>query len=489
MNLLNKRILVFTVCAVTTFLFVHLCPVRAEGGTLDVSKPIGRTYDPVKLPLNHDLIQSLFPGGQRPLVSELGLYRWERDRFVSIPFQVNQYEQGKIILDRRNINVEEHGGSYRKKSNLIEFSPAAQRRHLAAGDELVFLVEDIGRRLPHNNLFKQFTSGVELCITDPVNGEKGWTYLMKPGNAHRKFHKEKQPGDNLHHSLEEVRNTKGKVTKHLERIRARNFSIMFDITKSGSYKEFRVTEKGQGNNENLVIEFRSTAFARLKGIPWTFRLNPGRNLLVHMIGSAEGPVELQRVVYNKVVLPLLGEQEDMSLLTTSHYYPGYLYFIGRLKLPLWLKKFVKTLDSEMTTDFNRNAMGMTWYNSNNTEGILVDGRMSEAERRLNSDAYQWSLLVGDQGGWANIMNMKTEGMKAHMRLYFEDNASRKPHAIFGSTGYKITQVLEVPELVFSTYTFSVPRTFTPQDMQQLVDLVYHPIRVEVARRFKPLEGR
>ena len=483
MNLLIKRILVFTVFAGTVFPFFRLCPVRAEGGTLDALKSAGRIYDPVKLTLEHSLVQALFPAGQMPLVSELGLYRWEKDRFVGIPFQVNQYEQGKIILDRRNINVEEHGGSYRKKSNLIEFSSIPQRRYLAAGDELVFLAKDTGYRFPHNSHPKQFTRGVELCITDPVNGEKGWTYLMKPGNAYPKSHQERQPGDYLRHTLEEVRSTKGKVTKHLERIRARNFSIMFDITKSGSYKEFRVTEKGQGSNENLVIEFRSTALARLKGIPWTFRLNPGKNLLVHMIGSAEGPVELQRVVYNKVVLPLLGEQEDMSLLTTSHYYPGYLYFTGSLKLPRWLKRFVRSLDSEMTTDFNGNAMGMTWYNSNNTDGVLVDGRMSEAERRLNLDAYQWSLLVGDQGGWANMMNMKTEGMKAHMRLYYEDNAGREPRAVFGSTGYKITQVLEVPELAFNTYTFSVPRTFTPQDMQQLVNLVYYPLQVEAERFF------
>ncbi len=481
----------FNIKVLVLYLSVHfivtaltLFPAQAQDPVQGESKTIHRTYDAVRIKIGKPQIETLFDENKRRSISNLALYRLEQGKLVEVPFQINVYEEGAPVLDRVNRNVEFVEGTYKKKSDLIDFVSFENHRLLEEAGELVFIIKDTGDRIRKDTLPADFNKGIEVCLEDPVDGGKAWAYLLKDAKGGKEGKQRRRtPKDYVSHELQEVKNKKGKVIKNVEKIVASNYWSIFDITKSASYKAYGVTEQGGGSGENFTLMFRSTALAKIKGLPCKVKLDPEKNIIPHMVGCIDGPVEVQRVIYNKAVLPLFGELEDFSLLTVSRYYPGYLCFTGKVKIPGWVKAFFSAIDSEMATDFNEKAVGMTWYNSNNPVGVRVDGRMDEAEKALNRDPYRWSLIVGEPGGWANILNMKNEIVRDHMRLYYEDDEGYKHGGIYGSTGYTLTEVLDVSEAVFVTYVFSVPPTFVPQDMHQLINLVYHPLRAEFGRSF------
>jgi hypothetical protein len=146
-----------------------------------------------------------------------------------------------------------------------------------------------------------------------------------------------------------------------------------------------------------------------------------------------------------------------------------------------------------TTDFSANATGMKWYNAPNASagGSVVDGKMSPQEEALNRSPYLWTFLVGPQGGWGNILQMHTESMKPNMHLFYLDDSSYRNEkdpdldGTWASTGYHLDKLDEVEERVtFRTYLLAIPNTFQVRDTRELVNLVYHPLKVDPERTWK-----
>jgi len=181
--------------------------------------------------------------------------------------------------------------------------------------------------------------------------------------------------------------------------------------------------------------------------------------------------------------------------TESHYYGDFFYFDGEVSLPGFLKK-ISNIKAMFTTDFTPQATGTAWYSSTNVadQGCLTDGRMSPQEQALVKDPYQWVLIMGKQGGWANILQMFTESMKPNMKLFYLDDYAyldpKEPDlkGTYASTGYYLDRLDEIEEVVsFRTYLFAIPNTFTIPDTNKLVNLVYHPVKVSVPKLWEELK--
>jgi hypothetical protein len=183
---------------------------------------------------------------------------------------------------------------------------------------------------------------------------------------------------------------------------------------------------------------------------------------------------------------------DTKLETESQYYSHFFYFDGEVNLPGFVKKISK-INSLFTTDFTRQSTGLLWYNSTNAHngGCIVDGIMSPEETSLKQDPYLWSLIVGQRGGWANILVMRTESIKRNMELFYLDDMSYKDDkdisidGTWASTGYALNRLDKVEERVsFRTNIFAIPRDFKIEDIEDLVHLVYQPVKVRIPRVFK-----
>jgi hypothetical protein len=125
-------------------------------------KTLKRTEDPVIIE-GKDLMSLL---GSRP--DRLSLMAWTYDGFQPVPFQMDERdEKGEYVF---TMSVE---GGKTTPSNEADQDPK-----LDANDELVFMVFDAGDRHPEVSFPDGVDKGVEIEITDPVDGGKAWIYLF-----------------------------------------------------------------------------------------------------------------------------------------------------------------------------------------------------------------------------------------------------------------------------------------------------------------------
>lgn len=458
--------------------------VLAQNSEHATKKSIERVYDCMK---EQNIIPDNFfdNGGPRPL-SELSLLKYVNGRFEEVPFQINlSNEDGTLKLDGWNKNVYRAAdGTYKRKKHLIEMERNSELRVLSGPHQFLLKIRDTGDRWLEKKLPDGFGKGLEICITDPVNESKSWAYLVDG----KKVPKAKVV-DYVNYSLEEENG------QQIERVKARCYQSMFNISASAANLDYSITKEGGGSGVDIQKKFRSLAKLTIGWSIFKFdtTLKPEDSTEPNLIGYVDGPVEVRRLVYNRIFIPKIPfkiELKDASFLSDSQYNGDYFHFNGKVNIPTELKALIKRIKAELTTDFNENAKGMTFYNSYNPTGVEIDGKMSKEEIELNRDSYDWSLIVGPQGGWANILKFLTPGVKKYFKLYYLDDenyfdeANEKNYGgIYGSTGYEITELPSQNKIDFDTYIFALPNTFTPGDMPQLMNIVYKPLQMEIGRDF------
>jgi len=75
--------------------------------------------------------------------------------------------------------------------------------------------------------------------------------------------------------------------------------------------------------------------------------------------------------------------------------------VTRLHVPVNPGVLVTNIRTRMGEDFSRGAYGMLWFDSNNREGFLLDGRMSPMEVAQETGQDPWRMIVGRQGALLN----------------------------------------------------------------------------------------
>jgi hypothetical protein len=476
----NRSIRRIVVC------FLSLCPVllslpphaaaAAEGDKMSIT----RTYDVLEVDIGS--LTGVLDGTR---AADLRVVRFRDGTLEPVPFDLMEKdENGNYILDAMNKNVDWKNGTYELREDAVKAAGGMKKVRidlvdntcnqpglLDGRDQIAFLARDAGDR--HSGEIPGAARGIELRIQDPVDQGTGWVYLVEA------------PG--IPRSTEQYVSYTFDKDRQIERVKSEGGAeVMFDLNKSAAYRDFILPANG---GIDIAHTFPAEASFKLKPawLSWLprFSINPENSSIPILVGDKDG-VFVLRVVKNKIdnflLEKYLGDEIKRSeLVTVSHYYPNYQYFEGVFPLSQKLKRWMKDLDVVMTTDFNENAKGMVFLNANNLEAPCnVDGKMDEREKGLNQDPYQWSLLTGSAGGWANILDMKNN--KDLMRLFYDDDAKQD---IYGSIGYRMTQIDEKDTLRFKTYIFLTPPNAGPEQMKPLVDLVYRPLEVTPGRSFGP----
>jgi hypothetical protein len=437
---------------------------------------ISRTYDAMEV--DNRTLGGALDGTP---ASRLRLVRFRGGKMEPVPFDLMEKDpHGNYLLDGINKNVEWKKGTYELREKAVKAAGGMKKvpiqlvdntRNLPGildgRDQIVFLARDAGDR--HTGAVPGALQGIELELEDPVNNGKAWVYLLDapelPVSAKQYVSYDFEEGL----QTERVKSAKGT-------------EVTFDLNKSAAYRDFILPENG---GIDIAHTFRAEASFKLRPawLRWLPRIsmNPENSSVPILVGYKDR-VFVLRVVKNKIdsyiLEKYLGEEIKKSeLVTVSHYFPEYQYFQGVFPISEKLKKWMMDLDVVMTTDFNKNATGMVFLNANNRETpCRVDGKMDEKEQGLNLEPYQWSMLTGPAGGWANILNMKNDF--DGMMLYYDDNEAED---IFGSIGYRMTKLDEENALRFETFIFLLPPNVGPEYMKQLVNLVYHPLEVRPGR--------
>ncbi len=93
-------------------------------------------------------------------------------------------------------------------------------------------------------------------------------------------------------------------------------------------------------------------------------------------------------------------------------------------------------------DLNEKAFGMKFYNSENREGFLIDGKMSLQEKKMKQKVDEWRCITGPQGTMiTSSVWDKAYISKADIKInYIDDlNANIEPEGIPGQIGYHFNE--------------------------------------------------
>jgi len=409
-------------------------------------------------------------------VKKLALYAYDGQKFTPIPFQFDFIgEDGLVIPSHVNRVMEKAVYDFIPNKNL----PA----RLAPPYELLFMAKDMGARYAGDGIPDGFISALEIHARDPGDKGEGWVYLMKP-----KSRPARVKSDYVDYTLIK------RGEQNIEQIKAEGYTTGFpDADKPFAYGYWMIPEDAGGTGVDFLQTFRVRI--KMKLLFWNIELDPKNNIIPYVIGYNNGPVRVTRRVFSSVVIKGIKMDKfmgDAKLETESHYYGSFFFFDGEVSLPGFVKKISK-IKAMFTTDFSANATGMKWYNATNASngGCVVDGKMSPQEKALKEEPYLWSLIVGRQGGWANILQMHTESVKPNMDLFYLDDSAymneKDPDldGTWASTGYYLDKLDEVEDLVtFRTYILAIPSSFRVPDTRELVNMVYHPLKFDVERTWK-----
>ncbi|MCL4557440.1 MAG: hypothetical protein M1491_02190 [Deltaproteobacteria bacterium] len=439
---------------------------HAKGGhTFD------RKFDPVVVP-GADLAPFIGHaiGGLRLYRAE---FRNHRQTVRPIPFQIDERDEyGDWVFD-----FDKHG----------DFVPF-KRQSLAPQDELVFMSKDAGERLAvkdassERDLFTNGASGrtglengtsaqhgagvVEIKLTDPLNDSNAYVYLA--------YFQDDPPALSPVHYVQYNPTT--------DRIDATLYDMGFSKKAPVSYDYYVIPKAAGGEGINIFDRFKM----RLDISTFLFNLHRDEDdFKSRLVGYIQGPVRVIRRVANSMDV-VFGIQSS-SVLSDSMYYYDYFQFPTIVNIPIDMRKLyvVKKAKLVTTTDFNHNAIGMYFYNSNNPKGIEITGTMSRAQAGLDMSAYDWAVVSGPQGAWMNrvVMGKDVPFIK---NLYFVDDRTKldppenEPGQI-GSTGYDFGNLLKAAK---GTYTFTsyiyVPIGYRPGDERPWLNIIDHPIHYTVS---------
>ena len=426
-----------------------------------------RQRDPIVM--RNTALGALFDGEP---VKNVALYAYHGGRFQPIPFQFDFIgEDGLVIPGYVNRVMEKAVYDFHPNKDLPE--------RLVPPYELLFMVRDMGDHYPTDGIPHGFKRAMEIRVQEPQGTGSGWVYLMES---------EGQPTpvdrDYVNYTLIQ------RGEQYIEQIRGESYTSGFpDADKPFAYGYWAIPPEAGGTGVNILQTFRLRVHLSILFL--NLELDPKNNIVPYVIGYNDGPVRVTRRMFSSIVIAGI-KMDRLSFETESHYYGSYFFFDGEVSLPELVKK-ISRIRAMFTTDFSANATGMKWYNAANQHmgGIIVDGRMSPMEEALDRSPYLWSLIVGEPGGWANILEMHTESVRPNMDLFYLDHSAyrsekdRDVDGTWASTGYYLERLDKVEEVVrFRTTILAIPADFQLQDTQELVNLVYHPPHAHVERTWR-----
>jgi hypothetical protein len=400
-------------------------------------------------------------------IRNLRLYKAVREK-GRLAVQPIPFQPIPIQIDERN----EYGDwifNFDKHGNPVPF----KRTTLAPQDQLVFMAKDAGVKAKTEQLDIQGSSVMEIELTDPGNNAHAYVYLAlfkdNPPPLSRMQYVQYDPKD--------------------DRVTAQLYTMAFSKKVPLSYDYYAVPKSAGGEGINIFDGFKMRL--DIDTVLFNIHRDEG-DFKSRLVGYIQGPVRVIRRVANSMDI-MLGIQSP-SILSDSMYYYDFFQFPTVVDIPIDLQRLyvVKKARLVTTTDFNHNALGMYFYNSNNPKGLKITGIMSKAQEALNRTPYDWAVVSGPQGAWMNRVVMG-KGVPFTKGLYFVDDETKpdppenEPGQI-GNTGYDFGNLMKARK---GTYTFTsyiyVPIGYKPGDEEPWLNIIDHPVTDVVYYNNKQVE--
>jgi len=437
-------------------------PAGAASPLPEPGSPAGAVCDRT---LSRDPDYVIVPGGLFPAflgepIDRMRLYAFRSGQWTPVPFQIDErHPSGRLVCPfGKKPERDEDGGL------------------LDPNDELVFMADDTGDRVPEAAWPPAWKTVQEVQVADPLDQGLGWCCLVlhaAPPPASPVDYIVYVPGEDRYVALY-------------------NTAVyMRDGVHRADYNVNVYPPAAGGSGVDITDRLKIRMLFRLRVPPVTVTLDED-DTEVETEAYIDGPVRIVRRNQLYVRAPFLtipfGGAHDVIVYRDTNDTPI------EVTVPRGASWFVKEMEIRLGTDLSPEALGMRWYSRAHPEGVVVDGRMSDEERHLDPDlapgdrqAY-WQVIAGPQGAMMRrgMYDPELEGLFETSVRYVDDRSATDPPEEFpGSIGHA-SLCIRLKRLEAGTYVFQQQwyhphhfHPFSPGEVSRYMNIRDHPLTVEV----------
>jgi len=412
-------------------------------------------------------------------------FRYE-DGWIQIPIQVDERDvrsYGEIynFLDHWSLN--DSTGAGELYSFLEEFytdpntymGPDTDPM-LDDNDEVVFMARDAGDQVLEIADPPGVVPGsrAEVRVSDPLDGATGYIYLflsaggLEPsaGQSYVDYQFKLQPGDYLE--------TFRLLGINLESSTASSEYYERTFTSRWLTEVLRITAPGASgvdilDRRKLRIQFSGAA-----------------GLCGSGTGNEAGAEELEGAFVANKSGPVRGIRSHMGFRSGPAIQQDHFFYEQREDIVFhW---GVHALDESFVVfvDYDPAAIGMTYFNNNNTGGVIIDG----VPDSVIPGVLQWELVSGSPGSLAIIQDLVSNFSPNASSYYLDDDSPVPPQCLgdafaIGSSGPSITALPDTdPRTSSNTLAWVSSRHYGPPgwsvaDAEQLRAFSENPLAATV----------
>lgn len=282
-----------------------------------------------------------------PHTDHLRLYRWRDGGFAPVPYQFDARDKnGDVQLSREHFALD-------------------------ANDELVFMAGDAGERADPAALPADSTAGLEIAIDDPVDGGRGWVYLLA-------FTAPPAPLASPPYAV---------IDPDGLRVQSAQYSVEYGKGVN-VFTAMRINPAAGGTGENLLRQTRMTGEPTLRLLFTDLTLHFDEHTTVARIeGVKNGPVRAIRQVRLSIDLGKMFPDLPNGTTHTYHYRDGF-DSPAKISVPWLVLKTLRGFRFEDVVVFDPAVQPLRYWDGANPEGVdLRDG----AGLRTDVDHDWWAV--------------------------------------------------------------------------------------------------
>jgi hypothetical protein len=387
---------------------------------------------------------------------------WQDGRWEPVPFQIDEKNEGGEFLfpfgDENDQDQLDH--------------------KLGPWDELAFMARDAGSRAALTGWPSGVAKAGELEIIDPLTGENGWFYLfsfVEPPSL--------SPVDLIRYDPD------------FDRIHSKYYAAGYSRIKNDQkavMEYYSVPEKDGGEGVNWFDSAK--IWTQIKLFFSLFKITIHSDNWVSWVPAyIDGPIRV--IVKKRTAIKIGLGLHTPTVEADLVYYPHYFVSAVVIAIPFDPSLVTSTLRLSIGTDLNHHATGMLFWNSENLEPVIVDGRMSPQERAMDMSPDRWRVVSGEhQGKYMGKAvyagNFKLSNIKLDEGRYVDDYTHKEPPenepGIFGSYNWTwdITNGKKGSYVVWMEAHYGLPIE-SEEDLKRCLDVTDNPLRVRIGTSVAP----
>ncbi len=420
------------------------CLVSAAAfGSVGNPRPLKRTIDPVVV-----LGQST-PTLSGKKIAQLGLFAVGPGGLVPIPFQIDERRDGDYVYTAGSVA-----------------SVDTDRGALDADDEIAFIAGDAGPRLEPFALPTGAQAGVEIAVTDPIDGGTSYVYLLAYPTA-------------------APRSRTDYVRYHVREniIETSDYLIGYDPEAPISIGRLQVRKPGGQLGWSVADRQKIRIEADLFWNVAHISRHEG-DFQCRVAGYIDGPVRVIRQTKNWQLL--FWNIPTPSVRLTSTYWKTGMVFPMTVNLPFDVTRFFRRVQMRIYVDGPTNVPGRRYYNDHNRGGVDVDGRMSPAEQQMDHRPFHWQVVAGTlpqhSEGWFSRQTYDRQAVPIDLPLYYVDdvnfeNGPERYRGCFGCAGFEFDGLSQLQSGKFNLTVQMYPmQSYRPGDETTFLNITDRPLK-------------